>query len=97
MVKRPLERDFQTRADTTRRRNRRAGKKAGEVQDIDAVGQVVRLQLHGDVLAFLVVERGAGRCIDRKIWPYTPGGEIHLVQDRRTVLREEKTGVGWSR
>src|SRR6266481_9115280 len=93
MVKRALERDFQTRADTTRRRNRRAGKKAGEIQDIYAVGQVVRLQLHGNVLPFLVIERGAGRCIDRKIWPHTSGGEIHLVQDRRTVLREEKTGV----
>ena len=93
MVKRALERDFQTSADTTRRRNRRAGKKAGEIQDIDAVGQVVRLQLHGNVLPFLVIERGAGRCIDRKIWPHTPGCEIHLIQDRRTVLREEKTGV----
>ena len=82
MVKRALERDFQTSADTTWRRNGRAGKKAGEIQDIDAVGQVVRLQLHGDVLAFLVVERGAGRCIDQKIWPHTSGGEIHLIQDR---------------
>src|SRR6266436_9272979 len=97
MVKRALERDFQTSADTSGRRNGRAGKKAGEVQDIDAVGQVVRLQLHGDVLAFLVVERGAGRCIARQIWPYTSGGEIHLIQDRRTVLREEKTGVGGPR
>src|SRR5258706_16293683 len=97
MVTPPTNPFFTKSTPLTRRRNRRTGKKAGEVQVIDAVGQVVRLQLHGDVLPFLVIKRGAGRCIDRQIWRHTSCAELHLVQERRTVLRDEKTGVGGPR
>jgi len=52
-------------AGASRRRNRGARKKAGEIQDIDAVGQVIGLQLHGNVFAFLMEQCGSSGGVQR--------------------------------
>src|SRR5258708_448886 len=88
-----LKRQFQSSADAAWRCNRGAREKTGEIQDVHPVGQVVGVDLHGNVPVFLMEQCCSSRGVERKIRPHAPGGKINLVQNSRAKLSQSRIEI----
>src|ERR1700730_3901321 len=82
-----LESDFEPSAKASGRGDCSAREQAGEVQEIQAVHNVSRLDLERGAPQFFAVKLRAGSKVQREIGAHPAAIEIHTAENCRAVLR----------
>ncbi len=83
-----LEREFEARGNTSRRRHRRSGEQARKINHIQSIGEVGHLNLHCRTALLFAIKLSTCRRVHSEIRPHTPAAEIHAVRNRCSKLRQ---------
>jgi len=87
---RRLESQAEATEDAPRQGNGGTGKEASEIDDVEAVSQVCRLNLEYGGALFFAIKFEVSASVERKVGLDSSPRQIHFIQYLRTILREQE-------